>query len=162
VIVAAVVRQDGGEVRSGGKVNYLAKLVFGELSVTCGMNMTREFATRFAQEWIDGANQKNFERVLAFYSEEVEVLSPFIRLVAGEPSGRLVGKDKLRNYWMESLTKRAELHFELIEVFVGASSVALHYVNRGLRALETFSFDNRGLVTRSNAHYLELSPAVKS
>jgi ketosteroid isomerase-like protein len=122
------------------------------------MNMSREFASRFTQEWIDGANQKNFERVLALYSDDVEVLSPFIRLVAGEPSGRLVGKDKLRNYWTESLTKRAELHFELIEVFIGASSVALHYVNRGQRSLETFSFDDRGLVARSNAHYLEVAP----
>jgi ketosteroid isomerase-like protein len=125
------------------------------------MNMTREFASRFAQEWIDGANQKNFERVLALYSDDVEVLSPFIRLVAGEPSGRLVGKDKLRNYWTASLTKRAELHFELIEVFVGAGSVSLHCVNRGQRALETFSFDDRGLVARSNAHYLEAAPVGK-
>jgi ketosteroid isomerase-like protein len=126
------------------------------------MNMTREFATRFAQEWIDGANQKDFEGVLALYADDVEVYSPFIRMVAGEPSGRLVGKDKLRNYWTESLTKRAELRFELIEVFVGASSVALHYMNRGQRALETFSFDDRGLVARSNAHYLEPSPLGKS
>jgi ketosteroid isomerase-like protein len=125
------------------------------------MNITREFASQFAQEWIDGANQKNFERVLALYSEDVEVLSPFIRVVAGEPSGRLVGKDKLRNYWTASLTKRAELRFELIEVFVGAGSVALHYVNRGQRALETFCFDDHGLVARSNAHYLEPALAGK-
>ena len=122
--------------------------------------MTRDFASRFAQEWIDGANQKDFERVLALFSDYVEVYSPFIRMVAGEPSGRLVGKEKLRNYWTESLTKRAELHFELVEVFVGASSVALHYVNRGQRALETFSFDDHGLVARSNAHYLKLPDGV--
>jgi SnoaL-like domain len=117
---------------------------------------------RFAQEWIDGANQKNFERVLALYADDVEASSPFIRLVAGEPLGRLVGKDKLRNYWTASLTKRAEICFELIEVFVGASSVALHYVNRGQRALETFCFDDRGLVASSNAHYLEPTPAGKA
>jgi hypothetical protein len=122
------------------------------------MNMNLEFAFRFAREWIDGANQKDFERVLALYSDDVEASSPYIRLVADEPSGRLVGKARLRNYWTATLTKRAELRFELIEVFLGASSVALHYVNRGQRSLETFCFDDRGLVVSSNAHYLEPAP----
>jgi ketosteroid isomerase-like protein len=66
------------------------------------MNMTPEFAFRFAREWIDGANQKDFERVLALYSDDVEASSPYIRLVADEPSGRLVGKAKLRENHREN------------------------------------------------------------
>jgi len=61
--------------------------------------MTPEFAFRFAREWIDGANQKDFERVLALYSDDVEASSPYIRLVANlrdgwseKPSSKTIGR----------------------------------------------------------------------
>jgi ketosteroid isomerase-like protein len=119
------------------------------------MPIDREFALSFAKKWIEGANARDMERVLALYAEDVEVTSPFVRVVMSEPSGRLVGKSKLRDYWTAALTKRAELKFELLDVFLGADSIAIHYVNRGQRADEVFYFNDRGLVSRSAAHYLE-------
>jgi ketosteroid isomerase-like protein len=119
------------------------------------MPINREFALNFAKTWIEGANERDLERGLALYADDVEVTSPFIRLVMSEPSGRLVGKGKLRDYWTASLTKRVELRFELLDVFVGADSLTIHYVNRGQRADEVFYFNDRGLVSRSAAHYLE-------
>jgi ketosteroid isomerase-like protein len=122
------------------------------------MPIDREFALSFAKKWIEVANERDLERGLALYAEDVEVTSPFIRLVTGEPSGRLVGKSRLRDYWTAALTKRAELKFELLDVFVGAESLAIHYVNRGQRADEVFYFNDSGLVSRSAAHYLETQP----
>lgn len=119
------------------------------------MSIDTAFALAFAQAWIDGANARDFGRVLAFYADDVEVTSPYVRQVAGEASGRLVGKHRLREYWVASLTQRAELKFELLGVFVGTESVVIHYVNRGLRAAEVFYFDDRRLIVRSDAHYLQ-------
>ncbi len=119
------------------------------------MPINREFALTFAKTWIDGANARDFERVLGLYDENVVVTSPYVRQVTGDPSGQLVGKDKLREYWTASLTKRAELKFDLLDVFSGADSVVIHYVNRGLQCAEVFFFDQHEKVMRSDAHYLE-------
>jgi len=117
--------------------------------------ITKEFALNFARTWIQGANARDFEGVLALYSDEVEASSPYVRMIMNEPTGRLVSKSRLREYWTATLTKRAELKFELLDVFAGADSVAIHYVNRGQRALEVFYFNDAGLICRSDAHYLE-------
>jgi ketosteroid isomerase-like protein len=119
------------------------------------MSINREFAASFAKKWVDAANARDLDRGLALYAEEVEAASPFIRVVMNEPSGKLTGKSKLREYWTATQTKRAELWFELIDVFVGADSIVIHYVNRGQRCAEVFYFDERGLVSKSIAHYLE-------
>jgi ketosteroid isomerase-like protein len=123
------------------------------------MPITPEFALAFAREWIEGANARDFDRVLARYAEDVVVTSPYIRVVTGDSSGRLVGRNKLRDYWTASLAKRAELRFELLDAFVGADSVVIHYVNRGIRCAEVFYFDERERIVRSDAHYLEAEAA---
>jgi len=56
------------------------------------MSITPEFAAAFARAWIEGANAKDFDKVLALYADDVVVTSPYIRLVASEPSGKLVAK----------------------------------------------------------------------
>lgn len=127
-------------------------IVFGRQT---NMPINREFAASFAKKWVDAANSRDIERGLALYAEEVEAASPFIRLMMNEPSGTLVGKNKLREYWTAAQSKRAELRFELIDVFVGADSLVIHYVNRGQRCAEVFCFDGHGLVSKSVAHYLE-------
>jgi hypothetical protein len=127
------------------------------------MPIKPEFAAAFAKEWVAGANARDFDKVLAYYAEDVIATSPYIRIVTGEPSGKLVGKDKLRGYWTGTLTKRPELEFDLIEAFIGAESVTIHYLNRGQRAIEVFFFDERGKIVRSDAHYLPAdAPAAPS
>ncbi|HTQ50595.1 MAG TPA: nuclear transport factor 2 family protein [Candidatus Acidoferrales bacterium] len=120
------------------------------------MIMTREFAAGFAAEWIAAWNARDLPRVLAHYSEDVEMSSPFIIRIAGEPSGCLRGKEKLMAYWQKALRQNPGLHFELLDVFVGANSVVLHYRNNsGERAAEMLIFNKQGLVCRAAAHYNE-------
>lgn len=60
--------------------------------------ITREFADRFAQEWIDAWNSHNLERVLSHYADDFEMSSPYIAQIAGEPSGVLKGKPAVAVY----------------------------------------------------------------
>ena len=48
--------------------------------------ITREFADRFAQEWIDAWNSHHLERVLSHYADDFEMSSPYIAQITGEPS----------------------------------------------------------------------------
>jgi ketosteroid isomerase-like protein len=120
------------------------------------MKITREFADSFAAEWIAAWNARDLPHVLSHYTEDFEMSSPFIFEIAGEPSGRLRGKEKVRAYWQTALDKNPGLRFELLDVLVGANSLVLHYRrNSGGRVAETLFFNEQGLVYQAAAHYNE-------
>src|SRR5436190_1263756 len=109
--------------------------------------LTPEQARHFAQEWIAAWNAHDLDRILAHYSDDFEMASPYIIEVVGEPSGRLKGKPAVAAYWTKALSKLPDLHFELIDVLAGASSVAIVYYGRGRRRVcEVFFFDASGKV----------------
>jgi ketosteroid isomerase-like protein len=91
------------------------------------MIVTREFAASFAAEWIVAWNARDLPRVLSHYTEDFEMSSPLIIEIAGEPSGCLQGKEKVRAYWKAALDKNPGLHFELLDGSAGANSIALLY-----------------------------------
>ena len=108
-------------------------------------------AEDFAREWIEAWNAHDLARILAHYDENFEMSSPIIAQLAGEPSGRLQGKDAVGSYW--ALERNPGLHFELLHVLRGASSVTLIYNGvRGLSA-EVFQFGQSGKVVSAAAHY---------
>lgn len=118
--------------------------------------LDRHFAEAFAAEWIAAWNSRDLDRILAHYSEDFQFSSPFIPEVAGEPSGQLKGQASIREYWRKALARRADLHFELVSVLVGVSSIIILY-NRhdGKLGAEQFEFTAGGKVVRSSAHYAE-------
>src|SRR5579864_5991996 len=103
--------------------------------------MNNTFATEFAAEWIAAWNAHDLDRVLSHYTEDFEMSSPKIVQIAGEPSGRLVGKASVRAYWAAALARVPDLHFELITVLEGVDSVVLYYRGVGGQlAAEVFYF----------------------
>jgi len=117
--------------------------------------ISREFAERFAREWIEAWNDHDLERILSHYSDDFVMSSPRIAIVAAEPSGVLKGKAAIGAYWKKALAAAPKLRFELISTFVGADAIVLHYHGvRGLAA-EVFFFGAEGRVVRAAATYLE-------
>ena len=114
----------------------------------------REFAERFADEWIAAWNAHDLSRVLSHYEDDFEMASPLIVEVAGEPSGVLRGKTDVGAYWKKALERSPDLRFEKLGVFVGARGLAIHFRNQnGRLSVETFEIGERGLVTRAAAHH---------
>jgi hypothetical protein len=114
--------------------------------------LTKEFATRFAADWIAAWNAHDLPRILSHYADGFTMSSPVITQIAGEPSGTLVGKDAVGAYWRKALD-RPDLHFELLTTLVGVASVTLYYEGpRGLSA-EVLHFDADGKVAAAFAHY---------
>ena len=113
----------------------------------------KEFADRFAAEWIQAWNAHDLGRVLSHYTETFEMTSPLISEIAGEPSGRLAGKAAVRAYWSKALQAMPDLRFELLHTLIGADSIVLYYKTaRGLAA-EVLFLDPDGKVSRASAHY---------
>jgi hypothetical protein len=86
----------------------------------------RDFAEHFAEEWIAAWNAHDLPRILSHDEDDLEMASPRIVEVAGEPSGVLRGKASVGAYWGKALRLIPDLRFEKIGVFVGAASIALH------------------------------------
>jgi ketosteroid isomerase-like protein len=115
--------------------------------------ISREFAERFAKDWVDAWNRHDLEGVLSHYAEDFDMSSPYIVQIAGEPSGRLKGKAAVRAYWAAALKGYPDLRFELVETLVGTGSITLYY--RGVRGMvaEVFQFGDGETVVRASAHY---------
>ena len=117
--------------------------------------MEKEFAKRFAAEWIAAWNSHDLEVVLAHYEDDFEMSSPIIRTLVGEPSGKLRGKAAVGAYWARALKKIPDLHFELVNVLSGVDSVTIYYKgHRGLAA-EVLHFGPGGKVRSAFAHYAD-------
>ena len=116
--------------------------------------MDASLARNFAAEWIAAWNSHDLDRVLSHYTEDFEMSSPYIVEYMGEPSGKLVVKEKIRAYWKTGLTRNPHLHFTLEDVRVGANSLAILYRNeKGIAVSEVLFFDSTGLACRAAAHY---------
>jgi ketosteroid isomerase-like protein len=116
--------------------------------------ITHDWAAQFAREWIDSWNAHDLDRILSHYTDDFQMSSPYIVQFTGEPSGTLKGKDHVRAYWRAALDRLPDLWFELIEVFAGADSVAIHYHGaRGKIVVEVCFFDENRKVVRAAAFY---------
>ena len=112
------------------------------------------FAERFAADWIAAWNSHDLDRVLTHYEDDFEMSSPVIRQLVGEPSGMLHGKAAVRAYWRKALEFIPDLHFELISVLAGVTSITLYYKGAHDRlAAEVFHFGADHRVTKAFAHY---------
>ncbi len=106
--------------------------------------MEQEFAERFANEWI-----------AAWNSHDLDMSSPVIPMLVGEPSGILRGKTTVGAYWAKALRRSPDLHFQLVTVLAGVDSVTIYYKgHRGL-STEVLHFGPGAKVQAAFAHYAE-------
>jgi ketosteroid isomerase-like protein len=116
--------------------------------------LDEHFAKTFAADWIDAWNAHDLDRILAHYAEDFTMSSPFIRALGLDASGTLAGKVKVGAYWRAALERMPDLRFELIDVTVGAGSLAVYYTSvMGKKAVEVFFFGEDEKVVRAYAHY---------
>jgi hypothetical protein len=115
--------------------------------------LTREFADRFAAKWIQAWNAHDLNLILSHYTDDFVMSSPRIAVVAGEPSGTLVGKPAIATYWEKALALVPHLHFELVSVLLGSDSITIYYRGPHGLAAEVFFFNTHQRVVKACAHY---------
>lgn len=96
----------------------------------------------FAQDWVDAWNRHDVEAVLAHFHEDVVFTSPVAAQVVPASGGVIRGKAALRDYWVTALAQLPDLHFEIVGVYRGVSSLVINYRNhRGNLVNEVLIFD---------------------
>ena len=121
--------------------------------------LSQDFANRFAQDWIAAWNSHDLDRVLAHYTDDFCMTSPFITQVMGEGNGTLRGKAEVRKYWQRALERFPDLKLTLKEIHVSVQSLAIYYESvLGLNAIEWFRIGETGQAEEAIAHFAGLSP----
>ena len=60
--------------------------------------MTQHDPERLAHEWIEAWNRHDLDAIMAHYADDVVFTSPFVTVLAKEPSGTLRSASELRAY----------------------------------------------------------------
>ena len=116
--------------------------------------LTRDFAEAFASDWLSAWNDRDVDRILSHYADDVVFHSPRIAVVMGNDVATVHGKKALQTYWTEALSKARQLFFALDDILVSSDAVTILYTNhREEKVAETFVFNADGEVSLSIAAY---------
>ena len=116
--------------------------------------LSRAFAEEFAREWLAAWNDRDIDRILSHYADDIVFHSPRIAVVMDNDARSVHGKKALQAYWTEALSKARQIYFDLDDVLVGSDAVTILYTNhREEKVAETFLFNDDGEVSLSVATY---------
>lgn len=109
---------------------------------------------QFADDWVRAWNSHDLEAVLAHFHDDVVFTSPVAARVLPESTGVVRGKEALRHYWATALKLVPNLHFDVVGVYAGESTLVINYRNhRGELVNEVLTFDG-DLVREGHGTYL--------
>jgi ketosteroid isomerase-like protein len=96
---------------------------------------------QWADIWINAWNRRDLDALLALYSDDIQLRSPFAKVYAA--SGVIKGKEELGRYWGEAMRRIPDLSIEKVAVYKGHLALALHYRdNNGRNCIETVLFND--------------------
>lgn len=111
-------------------------------------------AEDFARHWIEAWNSHDLDAIMSHYSPDVVLTSPVAAKLLNEPLGTVKGHSALRTYFERGLAAYPNLHFELLDVMQGLSSIVLCYINqKGTKTAEFMEFSENGKIVRVVANY---------
>ena len=91
---------------------------------------------------------------MSHYDVGVVLISPVAANILDDPSGTIEGNAALRIYFKRGLELYPNLHFELLDVMWGLSSIVVYYKNqKGTRTAEFIEFGKNGKIIRVVANY---------
>jgi ketosteroid isomerase-like protein len=109
---------------------------------------------QFADDWVHAWNAHDVEAVLAHFHDDVVFTSPIAARVLPDSLGVVRGKEALRHYWTTALALLPYLHFDVIGVYQGESTLVINYRNhRGELVNEVLTFDG-DLVREGHGTYM--------
>jgi len=115
---------------------------------------TQLTAPEIAQDWLDSWNRHDLDPIMSHYAEDVELTSPFVAQITGDPTGTVKGKAALQAYFAKGLATYPDLRFELLEIFTGVNSFVLYYRSSiSALAAELMVLNSQGQVVKVMAHY---------
>jgi len=122
----------------------------------CEGHLSQALARKLAEHWIAAWNSHKADTIMALYTEDFEMRSHYTLTNPriSDPSGVLRGQAKNRLRWFGDGDGNQTRWFDLVGVFAGVRSIAIHYktaASTEVIEVEEFAPDCR--IERSNALY---------
>lgn len=118
--------------------------------------MTTEQANAMARSWIAAWNSHDMDAILAHYTEDLEMSTPYIVSIMNDPTGTLKGKSAVGGYWQKALQAYPDLHFVLENVYASVNAVAISYRSvNNRKALEMLMLNPEGKVFKAFGCYAD-------
>jgi hypothetical protein len=109
---------------------------------------------KFARDWVAAWNAHDVDALLEHFADDVVFTSPVAAQLLADSEGVVRGKAALRSYWTEGLRRIPDLHFEVLGVYRGVTSVVINYRNQnGGLVSEVLLFEGQ-LVREGHGAYL--------
>lgn len=116
--------------------------------------LTKEKAQKIAHQWIKAWNDRDLDKIMFHYENNILLISPIAVKILDKPNGTVSGKKELRKYFQKGLEIYPNLRFDLQDIMWGISSLVLYYVNQnGTKAGEFMEISTSGKISRVIAHY---------
>jgi SnoaL-like domain len=116
--------------------------------------MDKEKLKQSAMQWIEDWNQRNIDKVMTHYADEVEFYSPTVIKRWNKAEGKLIGKALVEQHFRKGIEEMPGIHFEFHAILYGIDSVILLYKREtGLLAADLVVFDEGGKVKEVRAYY---------
>jgi ketosteroid isomerase-like protein len=113
---------------------------------------------KLVEDWLEGWNGRDLDRVMAHYADDAVFQSPTVLLFAPDAGGIVRGRDAIRRLFAGALDHFPRLRFELHDVIERPESVlVVHrkmngFVERPGLTVETFEIAD-GLVRRNVVYW---------
>lgn len=82
---------------------------------------------QIAIKWFEAFNEQNLEKLLALYDDDAQHYSPILKQRQPNTKGFIFGKEMLRNWWQDALTRLPSLKYEVIKLTADESQVFMEY-----------------------------------
>jgi len=120
-------------------------------------------AQEFAKQWAAAWNAHDLDAVLSHFADDADFVSPVAAQLLPETQGILQGKAAIREYWTLGLQRIPDLHFEIVNVYAGLTTVVINYRNHvGGLVNEVLQLNDEGHVIRGEGTYLVADAAGAS
>lgn len=126
--------------------------------------MNRAEARNFVDSWVHAWNTHDLDLVLSHFAEDVVFTSPVAAQMLDGSDGVIRGKADLREYWAAGLPRIPDLHFEVVDLYLGVHTLVINYRNQKDNLVnEVLVFDGP-LVVQGHGTYAgnDINPAGTS
>jgi ketosteroid isomerase-like protein len=80
-----------------------------------------------AADWINSWNNRDIDKIMDHYADEVEFHSPTVTKRWNIADGKLLGKEKLKQHFLKGFEEAPGLHFEFIDLVPEKDSLIITY-----------------------------------
>ena len=108
----------------------------------------------FAKEWLRGWNERDLERIVSHYTDDVEFQSPAAVHLLGEGARIIKGRKDLTHYFETGLASLpGGTEFEFLGVFHRVDTLVVHFQSKTHKCAEFMELNHEGKVRRAMAHF---------